>query len=370
MSEYKDKIAGLQAAIERDNFSIPETDEQPALPDNMVSGDHDSLGIDSDENHGQTEQKEEKKRSRQKKNDRVRILAQEKAAILEENIMMRQRIQQQEHMWAAAQEQLKQNEGYRDAYYEDNLHTKEVAILRELRQAKEDGDIDKEVALSNDLASVKADQSTHKLYKHQMKQTPVQEYVHPYENYQAQRQVQPSVNEHYEDWLEENQWADPRSDNFSQRLRNKAEEIANEFEDMLRLQNKSHMIGTQQYYEAISNALGDNYSLGSKRRGEEDEEDEYEDHSPQQMQEMRSYSPQSSSVAPVMRSGGSMADQYSARNPSKSREYINLRNDSQINEIDFARNCSGAFLMPGEDPVSIYKQAKINNMKKTKGRGI
>ena len=87
-----------------------------------------------------------------------------------ENRELLEKIRRQEQMLAERQGQVEHYETQKNAYYEETLKTRENAILSELRQAKEEGDVDKEIHLSKALAQVAAEQSTYELYKSQGRQ--------------------------------------------------------------------------------------------------------------------------------------------------------------------------------------------------------
>lgn len=259
------------------------------------------------------------------------------------------RIQEQEQRLADQQVLLEQNEQYKNAYYENNLHTREKAILSELKVAKEEGDVDKEIALSKELAKVTADQSTYGLYKSQLKNqntNPVN--YNSYQEPQANLYPNPTIryeepiNESYDLWLEKNTWADPESNNYSPRLREEANQLANELDEMLRYNGNAELIGTDAYFNSIDNLMSQIYSVNNHGQGQD-----------QTPRDSQSYN-----VAPVSRNGSSMADQYISRNPNNTRGHMSLSED----EYKIARNLqiklpNGRYAT-GDEAVRRYAEAK------------
>lgn len=262
------------------------------------------------------------------------------------------KIQQQEQRLYDQQELLEQNEQYKNAYYENNLQTRESAVRNELKTAKEEGDVDKDIALSSELAKIAADKSTYGLYKSQFNNQPKQ--PQPNNNYNNQSNIyqEPSygsniqgddsygepVNEAYDYWLEKNSWADPESQDYSPRLREEANGLANELDEMLRYNGTTNIIGTPKYFETIDNVMSEKYAVQNK--------------------EPRQRESQSYNVAPVSRNGSSMADQYISKNPNNTRQHISLSED----EYKIARNLQ--IKMPngqyatGDEAVRRYAESK------------
>lgn len=331
MTEFKDKVDQYKQSISGSTIvdegfktqdGLPEMDSESPLTDfqNVRADD----GID--ESHQDIDRKQKDKKvsgktvsSLKKRLDQV---------VHEKNIREAQtqellaRVQEQERRLSEQQSILEQNEQYKNAYYENNLQTREQAILNELKVAKEEGDIDKEINLSKELAKVAADQSTYGLYKSQLRNKPNydrHENTHPEptygrEPYYSHDNYEEPINEAYDSWLEKNPWADPESRNYSPRLRDEATNLANELDEMLRYNGNSDFIGTSEYFQSIDNLMAERYSVKEK--------------------EPRARESQYSNVAPVSRNGSSMADQYMQSRPNDTRRHMPLTED----EYKIARN--------------------------------
>jgi hypothetical protein len=105
------------------------------------------------------------------------------------------------------------------------------------------------------------------------------------------------TNEYLEDWLEDNQWADPRSSEYDEHLSQEVNELAVELNKNLRFNRQGEMIGTPEYYTALSNLMNERYSLNNNRSNSDNSNNYYVDN--------RAYE-----VAPVTKRGSSMADRY------------------------------------------------------------
>jgi hypothetical protein len=366
MSEFKDKVEQYKQTIVDAGFTTDDggITDSPTISSDMT--DNTDQGDPLQELHQQDgqEQPKHKKTSRKtvdglkKRIDQVTFERNVREA---QNKELLAKVQEQEQRLAEQRSLLEQNEQYKNAYYENNLQTRQKAIINELKVAKEEGDIEKEISLSQELAKVTADQSTYGLYKSQLQNQPRQN--EPINNYDQQAiYPQPTFgnnldspdnnyeesNEAYDGWLERNSWADPDSRNFSPRLRQEANQLADEFDEMLRYNGKSEYIGTQAYFESIDNLMSERYAV----QGNEPRSRQEYDNEPQPRQS------QSYNVAPVSRNGSSMADQYMSRNPNNTRRAMSLSED----EYKIARNLqiklpNGKYAT-GDEAVRRYAEAK------------
>lgn len=369
MSEFKDKVEQYKQTIVDAGFTTDDggITDTPTInedtPDTFDQGD--SL---QEVHQPDGQQPKHKKTSRKtvdglkKRIDQITFERNVREAQAKELLA---KVQEQEQRLADQQSLLEQNEQYKNAYYENNLQTRQKAIRNELKVAKEEGDIEKEISLSEELAKVTADQSTYGLYKSQLQNQPRQ---NPSNNsYENQQSIYPQPtfgnniespdntyeesNEAYDTWLERNAWADPESRNYSPRLRQEANQLADEFDEMLRYNGKSEYIGTQAYFDSIDNLMSERYAVqgsGPRSRQEQDYEPESQPHQSQ------SYN----NVAPVSRNGSSMADQYMSRNPNNTRRAMSLSED----EYKIARNLqiklpNGKYAT-GDEAVRRYAEAK------------
>lgn len=362
MSEFKDKVEQYKQTITDEGFT---TTDEGGISDTPTFGDdlnHEEIPREDHQNEDQ--QPKQKKTSRKtveglkKRIDQVTFEKNVREAQTQELLA---KVQEQERRIAEQQSLLEQNEQHKNAYYENNLQTREKAIINELKVAKEEGDVDKEISLSKELAKVAADQSTYGYYKSQLQNQSRddayqasrydQSNIYPQPTFsnelQGPNNYEEPVNEAYDNWLENNSWADPESQNYSPRLRDEAVQLSNEFDEMLRYNGKSEFIGTPAYFNSIDNLMSERYAVqGSGARQEQE---------PRQ-REQQSYTP--AAVAPVSRSGSSMADQYMTNHPNNTRRHIQLTED----EYKIARNLqiklpNGKYAT-GDEAVRRYAEAK------------
>src|SRR5574338_1184194 len=177
MSEFKQKVEQFKQTMQEPGFTTPDSNE--IQPDNDATSVNVTPITENDAEISHQDVSEDKpKRAHRKRFDyyrnRIDQLTFEKNVREAQNQQLLARVQEQEQLLAEKQAQLEQNEQYRNAYYENNLQTRESAILNELKTAKEEGDLDKEIALSKELAQVTADKSTYNLYKSQQRVQPSQ----------------------------------------------------------------------------------------------------------------------------------------------------------------------------------------------------
>lgn len=365
MSEFKDKVEQYKQIIVEPGFQTDDVGGITDVPNINVEDSADSAHSENPQetsenfNQQQTHKKTSKKTvdGLKKRLDQITFERNVREAQTKELLA---KVQEQEQRLAAQQAQLEQNEQYKNAYYENNLQTRENAILNELKVAKEEGDVDREISLSKELAKVAADQSTYGLYKsqqlknqnqynnysHQDNIYPEPTYGNNVQNYTPDSNYAEPINEAYDLWIERNPWADPESNNYSPRLRNEAVELANELDEMLRYNGNSDIIGTPAYFESIDNLMSQRYSVKKDQPSQQYEE-------PRQ-RESQYYN----NVAPVSRNGSSMADQYMTKNPNNTRQHMSLSED----EYKIARNLqiklpNGKYAT-GDEAVRRYAEAK------------
>ena len=169
MSEFQEKVSAFKEAVKEHLYTAPSDEHELSQTENVETSES---PFQEEETH-QESPSQKKKERRQAHVDslknRIDQLKFDNLAREAQNRELLSRVQDQERLLAEKQYQLEQNDQYKDAYYENNLFTQEAATINELKTAKEEGDIDKEVALSKDLADIAAQKSTYNLYKNQLK---------------------------------------------------------------------------------------------------------------------------------------------------------------------------------------------------------
>lgn len=324
MSEFQTKVEQFKQSFNEPGFTVGEEPESSG-EEARISTDEPS--IDSAEQPEVTPLPKQKFSKRRVDGLRSRVdqLTYENKIREAQNQELLARVRAQEQMLAEKQDALEQNEQYKNAYYENNLQTREAAIINELKAAKEEGDVDKEIGLSKALSQVTAEQATYGLYKSQLRNQP--EYSQNPDYYPQIQYPQPNevdygapTDEHLENWLENNSWANQNSPTFSPKLYQEVNELASELNETLKYNGYAEMIGTPEYYASLDNLMADRYSV---------KQPQYREDSPRQ----NSYN-NSSMVAPVSRSGSSLSDRYIANNPNNTRKSIPLSDE----EFKIARN--------------------------------
>lgn len=349
MSEFQEKVQELKQNFSEHGFSVDDSLASSSEPPKEET----EPNVETSETQESPPSEEHFKPRKAKRKlesfqNRIERLTFENNVREAQNRELLARVQEQERLLAEKQQLLEQNEQYKNAYYENDLETRGNAILNELKVAKEEGDVEKEVTLSKELAKVEAAKSTHNFYKAQLRNQPQPDYSTDaienkyYPSYPQESLQEEPENEAYENWLEKNQWADPNSPTFSPRLRQEIDNIDAEFADLLRFNGQADKIGTPEYFSALDNVMKERYSVQSSARKEN------------QMQKS------TYNVAPVSRNGSSMADQYMASHPN------NTRQSTPLTEAEYriARNLqiklpNGKYLT-GADAVKRYAEAKHN----------
>jgi hypothetical protein len=223
-----------------------------------------------------------------------------------------------------------------------------------MKRAREEGDVDREFQLINELAEVKAKKTTNHLAQHhkyerqeqQLRQMQEEAYV-PIETSPAVA-PSPPVNEHFQDWVEENPWFEENP-----RLRKEAEEIGQDLAARLSFNRKSHEIGTPDFYDSINKLMSDRYKLREDdAMSNQVDENPYMQQAGPAMKQQPMYTGVSP-VAPVSRSkGSSLADQY-VQNRGSSAPLRTLSKE----EFSIARHLP--VKRSGEDEVDLVRRFSV-----------
>lgn len=344
MDDFQTKVEHFKQTIQESGFETE--DSAPITDAPNINVEVEDETPEPQKNHSQEREKRSSKRRSESFRNKIDQLTLEKNVREAQNQELLARVQEQERLLAEKQYQLEQNEQHKNAYYENSLQTRETSILNELKVAKEEGDVDKEIALSKALAQVAAEQSTYGFYKSQLKAQPTPSDYNYDDSSESTFYPVPTVNTNYEEpendvldsWLEKNQWADPNSSHFSPRLRQEANALSTELDEMLRYNGSSHMIGTPEYFDSLDNLMAEKYAIQDP---------------PAKQTSNSQYA-----VAPVSRNGSSMADQYISKNPNNTRQSMSLTED----EYKIARNLqiklpNGRYAT-GDEAVRRYAEAK------------
>lgn len=344
MGEFQEKVEELKATLQSPGFMVPDELEREGVDEEEAPYEEAPL-------EEQIQQKKEhrsrvKRESLKHQLDKARYESKLKD---EQNQKLLAHLQEKERLLAEKQMQVETAISNDHSRYLETLGLREQSILNELKVAKEEGDLQKEIDLTKDIAQVVADKSTYGLYKSQMHNQRNQgteyeedayspypyQYSIPYQEPYAEPE-----NEHMENWLDRNPWADPSSSNYSQRLRGEVGQLASELDEMLKYNGRADMIGTSYYFDSLDNLMRDKYGTGNERSAQNS------GHSGGPM------------VAPVSRSGSSMSDQYMSTHPNSTRGGMSLTKE----EYALARNLQiqmpNGRMRSSAEAIELYKEGK------------
>jgi hypothetical protein len=310
MSEFNQQVEEMKESI---NKAIADSDtDNMFISSEVIQEDEDAPTVSTNEldspmpSFQAPNQRNEKGHRKRKLKDRLdAVIADNRAKEFQLNQQLAY-IQEQERRIAEAQAKAEQHAHYTNIYYEQSLDNEEQHVLSELELATDNGDTKKQVELQKRLADITAQKHTQQLSKTiQKKQTTYQEpdYTDNLSppTYYPSSAPQQEINEHLEDFLEENPWADPNSSEYDSHLSAELNDLAVLINKNLRYNNAGNMIGRPEYYRSLSEEMRKRYSLG-----ESTHYPEYVDNTPYE-------------VAPVNRRGSSMADRYVSNNQNLNR---------------------------------------------------
>lgn len=263
--------------------------------------------ISNEDEQGGSDKRRKKKNTVQKRIDK---LVYEKGAVEQNNAFLMQQLAEKEAFLAQQQariheyeEKINQKDQYANEYFETTLDTQESNLKSRLKQAKEEGDVDAEVEIIDQLAEIKSTRATHESWKIQeqvrkAQQLQNEDYV-PYETNVRPPHLDHPVDLEFQEWVSENQWYQ------NPQLKSEADIVANELSNILLFNNQSDLIGTPEFRESVTNVMKERYGVGSSRSQSEYYETEYypEPSRP-------SLGNPRPSVAPVTRPGTTMAQNY------------------------------------------------------------
>lgn len=243
-----------------DQFSgTPQENTQSGTPQNV---DESGMVAEQDLKSLLHSRKKEKSNPAEK---RIKQVIFEKRAEEEKNVFLMHQNAQLQAQMAEMQSRAQQNEenfnaqrSMTDKAIEGRFLDTEESIRVSLRHAKENGDIERDVALTDQLAEIKAQKNAHEIYRIQQAQLQQQQiqnepYV-PYEINQLPPTLHPPVNLEFQEWIQENPWYQQNP-----RLRQEADMISDELATRLAYNNATHIIGTTEFLESVSSAMKHRY---------------------------------------------------------------------------------------------------------------
>ena len=316
----------------QNGFTVEDAPDEEIRVDIVEDGDNLSPPLDQETDTAPQEQpkSQEKKQNKHPFKERISKLVHDNRNKDYVNLTLKQKLDEKEREIALKDEMLRQKDSLNSQLFETNKQTEERGILHNLRQAKEEGDIDEEIKYSHDLARIKAEQAAYDVLKisqqYQPQQVQEESTFYPDLGYESVHDIEmeQDLPEEYTDFLERNAWANPESRTYSERLRAEADAIATEFNESLKFNNQAHLIGTKEYFDSIEGLMRERYSPSS---GDGQDNSDYEEAPVQQQR-------RSPPDAGVSRRGSTMADQYIAKKPIQGSKAYSLTEK----EYNWARN--------------------------------
>ncbi len=353
MGEFQEKVEELKNTMQHPGFSPAEELESDSPVIDDVQQEQPMEEEVHEKRSDRSERRSQKKRETLK--HQLNYARHENKLKEAQNQELLIRLQEKERLLSEKQNQVEEAVNNDHNRYVNSLGLREQSILSELRVAKEEGDIQKEIEMTQAMAQVVAEKSTYDLYKSQIHNQQRQDNNYEEDNYSTQHyapqvpyqdqeyEEHDSENEHLDDWLERNPWADPSSSKYSWRLRGEAQEISSEMDKFLSDSGRADIIGTPEYFDSLDKLMREKYDTSNER--------------PQQNS---GYSG-GSMVAPVSRSGSSMSDQYVSRNPNSTRGGMSLTKE----EYAIARNLQipmpNGRMRSAAEAIELYKEGKRHN---------
>lgn len=292
----------MEEIIER--YSPPSLSAEDSEPSSSYTVDDGSTYVETMPSSDSTEVEENTPRRIRKKrissDRRFDQLIYERGILEQESVFKDSVIAEKNRLLQEMQIQLQQKDKQSNDYFETALQERELGLAKEIKRAKEEGDIDEEIRLIEELADIKAKKNTNSLFQFQRQEQEAEkqqrineEHYVPIETSIQTYPTEPVYTEEYKDWLEDNSWYSNNS-----RLRQEADIIAQDLSDRLAFNNQADLIGTSEFFQSVTNLMQSNYGIGSK----ESNRSSYEQPMP--------LSNNINNVAPVSRKGINMADQY------------------------------------------------------------
>ena len=141
----------------------PEGEISVSISDDEIGSSEDSSEVEAAQ--PEKPKVQEKKQNKHPFKERISKLVHENRNKDYVNLTLKQQLEEKERELAHKDEMLRQKDSINSQLFESNKQTEERSILSNLRQAKEEGDIDEEIKYSQDLARIKAEQMAYDVLK-------------------------------------------------------------------------------------------------------------------------------------------------------------------------------------------------------------
>jgi hypothetical protein len=286
---------------------------------------------------------EEKENSKKKKSPR---LSAKTRKIYNENKSLKNTVYTIYEENKALKEKAYQSERKAALWHEESLKNKAYNARQAIEQAREEGDIEKEL----DAQKYFLQNENELLNLKNKPQQPTYDEPEDIGRY-LQYEPQDSLNADQEEWLIENDWYDNTSPNYDPDLATDAYQYDQYLSKKYKLQKRTNEIGTREYLDEISTYIHNKY-LGNQRvQDEYDNGDEMEDEQIEVKPKAKPRQP----VAPVNRAGSTSS--YTNK-PTSSRS-VSLTKE----EIDMALRMDYGTPMTSEQKKKIWADYKYRGQK-------
>ena len=248
----------------------------------------------------------------------------------------------------AQKEKIEALEREKQAFKEHALQLKADYAREVYEKAAEDGDVEKQAAAQNYMTQFNTELTLLKNKEskddyHYQEPENLNEFL----NYVPT----PRTNVYAEEWLAENPWFDstPGNPDFDPEMAQEAMQLSSIFDRELRRSRRSDVIGTPDYFDAISEAVRDKFGLTEDNEYEETyEEPSYQAPAPRQ------------NIAPVSRSSGGNASR-----PATSHQrtvYLNSTEKELALSLDYGAN------LTAQEKLKRYADSKYKMEQENKNR--
>jgi len=192
------------------------------------------------------------------------------------------------------------------------INQNEQLVLREMRRAKEEQDINSEMKWQAELTSLQKAQAQLEGYKAAKSSSQDdQDYIveplpQSYMPIPPQQTAPTITNPYMQEWMDSTPWANPNDPNYSPEVMNEADQVAAHFNTKLKLAGQAHVIGRPEYFQAITDVIEERHGIKNIKNS-----------SSHQLNQNYSSAP----IGAVSRQGATMAEQYAqqqSRHPNRS----------------------------------------------------
>lgn len=164
-------------------------------------------------------------------------------------------------------------------------------------------------------------------------------------------QPQPEVSPYLSEFMERNAWANPGHPHFDPELYQEAYGISEEMKRALKYQGHADLIETEDFYNALSNQMNQRWAPNSSQQ--------------KQPQKTQQQSSRGVPVAPVSRTGASMAEQYASQHPGSRANISILTADERAAAFNTSYKIAPGHTTSGDESVRYAAEQKLKRMQST-----